>query len=296
VWDGGNYGTLYTNHLLAGGLSYASLSKWLVGAAFEKCIQYSNGTWACHLSRSGGYQAWVVWNVHGNTTYQLNSADNLRQQRTLSGGQTAISPISRISIGPLPVLVEGVGGSPNIGSARTDFTASASPASATVSAGQPAKFTLTLAPIAKFNAVVSLSCTGAPSGVVCTPSTASVSLKGSQPANVTFTISLAAVATSATNLPGGGGGLIWTFATALFLPMLIHFERSPQRGRARLRTLVWALLVVVLAIVLASCGGGVSANSQGGVTTTAEQGTFTVTLHAVSGALDHSRSVTLTVR
>ena len=296
MWDGGNYGTLYTNHLLAGGVAYTALSKWLVGAAFDRCIQYGNGTWACHLSRSGGYQGWVVWNVHGNTTYQLNAADNLKRQRTLSGGQTAISPSSRISIGPLPVLVEGVGGSANIGSGSSDFTASASPASATVSAGQPAKFTLKLVPTPKFNAAVSLSCTGAPSGVVCTPSAGSVTLKGSQPANVTFTVSLAPGTTTATNLLWGGGGLIWTFATAFFLPMLIHFERSPQRGPARLRTLVWALLVVVLAIILASCGGGVSANSQGGVTTTAEQGTFKVILHAVSGTLDHSRSVTLTVR
>jgi hypothetical protein len=299
VWDGGIYGTLYTNHLLAGGKAYTSLSSWLVGAAFDRCIQYSNGTWACHLSRSGGYHGWIVWNVHGNTSYQLNAADNLKRQRTLSGGQATISPGSKISIGTMPVLVEGVGGGSNStagggGGGSNDFATSATPDSATVSAGKSAKFTLKLAPTAKFNATVSLSCTGAPSGVACTPSAKSVTLKGNQTANVTFAISVSPGVTSATNLPWGGG-LIWTLATALFLPMFFHFERSPRRGSARRATLAWTLLVVALTIGMASCGG-VSANPQGSIATTMQRGTFTVILHAVSGSLDHSKSVTLTVR
>jgi hypothetical protein len=79
------------------------------------------------------------------------------------------------------------------------------------------------------------------------------------------------------------------------LPMFFHFERSPRRGSARRATLAWTLLVVALTIGMASCGGA-SANPQGSIATTTQRGTFTVILHAVSGSLDHSKSVTLTVR
>jgi hypothetical protein len=106
VWDNGNYGTLYHNYLLPGGVSYTYLSKWLVGAAMDKCIQFSNGSWACHLSRPGGYQAWILWNVYGNTTWHLASSLNLRVERTLSGGKWAISPSAYLTIGTVPILVE----------------------------------------------------------------------------------------------------------------------------------------------------------------------------------------------
>ena len=106
VWDNGNNGTLYHNYLLPGGVSYTYLSKWLVGASMDKCIHYSNATWACHLARANGYQAWVLWNTNGSTTYHLNSALNLKVERTLTGGKWAISPSSYISIGTVPVMVE----------------------------------------------------------------------------------------------------------------------------------------------------------------------------------------------
>jgi len=106
VWENGNYGTLYRSGMLSGGWSYTYLSKWLVGASFDRCIQYSNGSWACHLSRSGGYQAWVLWNVNGSTSWHLNSALNLKVERTLSGGKWVVSPSAYITIGTVPIMVE----------------------------------------------------------------------------------------------------------------------------------------------------------------------------------------------
>jgi hypothetical protein len=106
VWDNGNYGTLYQGSLLPGGLSYTYLSKWMVGAAMDRCIQFSNGSWACHLSRSAGYQAWILWNVNGSTTWHLNPALNLQVRRTLGGGKWAISPSSSLTIGTVPIMVE----------------------------------------------------------------------------------------------------------------------------------------------------------------------------------------------
>jgi hypothetical protein len=107
MWDNNTYGTMYKyGRLQPPGTAYQWLNKWLVGASLDRCSQYSNGIWACHISRGGGYNAWVLWNTRGTASFHLNSAWGMHQARNLSGGKWAISSGAWISVPPQPMLVE----------------------------------------------------------------------------------------------------------------------------------------------------------------------------------------------
>src|SRR5438552_3205089 len=73
-----------------------------------------------------------------------------------------------------------------------DFTAAASPASKTITAGQSAIFTASLSPGGGFNGTVTWTCTGAPPAATCAVSPPSATLDGSNNANSTVTIATTA--------------------------------------------------------------------------------------------------------
>ena len=68
------------------------------------------------------------------------------------------------------------------------FSVAASPASATITPGQSATFTLTVTPAGGFNSAVSFACGGLPSLATCAFSSASVTPANGQPAQSTLTI------------------------------------------------------------------------------------------------------------
>src|SRR5712664_570789 len=78
------------------------------------------------------------------------------------------------------------------GGGSPDFNVSAAPSSATITAGQPANFTVSAAPVGGFNQTVTWSCTGAPTAAMCTVSPSSVTLDGKNPATVTVTLTTTA--------------------------------------------------------------------------------------------------------
>ncbi len=75
--------------------------------------------------------------------------------------------------------------------ASGDFSISASPSSATVTAGSSVNYTVTVSPLNGFSSAVTLACSGLPSGASCTFNPASVT-PHSNPATSTLTISAAA--------------------------------------------------------------------------------------------------------
>jgi hypothetical protein len=106
MWDSNTYGTMYSSgSLRPAAIAYQQLNKWLVGASMDRCLQYTNGTWACHLSR-GSYNAWVLWNANGSAGYQLSSTSGMHQARNLSGGKWSIASNAWLSLGVQPMLVE----------------------------------------------------------------------------------------------------------------------------------------------------------------------------------------------
>ena len=186
---------------------------------------------------------------------------------------------------PQVVLLTGTGFVQN-----PDFTVSAAPPSATVSAGQSAVYKLTISPLAGFSQPVSLSCSGLPRGATCSVSPNPVTV--ATPVTVTVTVDTA----------------LRTFATPMFtkfdLPVNLHNFARPLwlsfvllltlTMLARLRRLPVAALLslaVMLLLLSAGCGSG----SIAGVPAGTPAGTSQFTVIATSGSLTHTTVITLQV-
>ena len=75
-----------------------------------------------------------------------------------------------------------------MGHPSLDFSVSASPASATVTGGQKASYTVTVSPLAgSYNSNVALSCSGVPAGMKCSFSPSGIS-PGSNSVNSILTM------------------------------------------------------------------------------------------------------------
>jgi hypothetical protein len=109
-----------------------------------------------------------------------------------------------------------------------DFTILVTPPSATVSAGQPASYTLSLTPLHGFNQAVSLSCNRAPTAAQCTVLPSSVTLDGSNTSTATVTVT-----TTAASMVGPGQG------PSVMLP--------PLGNPVEMRWLVWLLAIITMA-------------------------------------------------
>jgi hypothetical protein len=177
----------------------------------------------------------------------------------------------------------------------TDFALSASPTTATISAGGTTAYSLTVTPVAGFSRQVSLTCNGVPKAAACSVAPDEVVVNGSDAATATVTVTTTA-RSLAPPRGGGPGGfppsppdthkLLW-LSTLIFLTLACW--RSPQR-RARVG-LGGALLSAVL---WAACGGGGSASTpvpkQG-----TPAGTYTLMVTATSEGISRSTTVTLRV-
>ena len=78
------------------------------------------------------------------------------------------------------------------GGSSPDFSVSAAPSSATITAGQQANFTVSAAPVDGFNQTVAWSCTGAPTAAMCAVSPSSVTLDRQNAATATVTLTTTA--------------------------------------------------------------------------------------------------------
>jgi hypothetical protein len=93
-----------TPQLTAAGTAYQQTYAWAVGATLSRpCAADNNQTWACTLTRPGGYQAQIVWNSTRNLGYQAPA--KMADYRDLSG---VIHPIANaaIPVGNSPILIE----------------------------------------------------------------------------------------------------------------------------------------------------------------------------------------------
>jgi hypothetical protein len=115
---------------------------------------------------------------------------------TIFAGQTStltVSGLSATTANPYVFTVTGTSGSQSATTNLTvlfeTFTLSGSPALATVTAGSPANYTVTVTPMFGFNQQVNLSCTNLPAGAGCSFSPGSVTLNGKVPSSVALTLS-----------------------------------------------------------------------------------------------------------
>jgi hypothetical protein len=156
------------------------------------------------------------------------------------------------------------------------------PVSSTVLAGQTAQYAIFLNDMVGYSGSVSLTCTGAPLGAVCSVP-ANVKLAAQINAMVSTTPRMIAVAPTHRSLP-------WLRAMGIFGLVLLPGVHFRKRRRSRFsRTLPLCFL-----LFLASCGSGKSGNRPNPNGTPA--GTYTINLTATAGGLKSSISLNLTVQ
>lgn len=172
----------------------------------------------------------------------------------------------------------------------------ASPATASVTPGQAASYSLSFSPVgAAVGQDFTFTCGNLPAGTSCTfsPPTATAQASGM---SVNVTINTSTGATAALHK----SGLAWLAFIIPILPLVVI------GGLPRKRTTMLLVLGLLLVIPFLSCGGGgtsrtLNSNSNNSAPPTpgngaTSAGTYTVLVHAQSGSQQSSTTVQLTVQ
>jgi Cep192 domain 4/Beta-propeller repeat/HYDIN/CFA65/VesB-like, Ig-like domain len=211
---------------------------------------------------------------------------------TILPGQSSTLTVSSLTTSmanPFAFVVTGTSGSQsatvNLTLLFADYTLSSAPSLNTIVAGNPASYTLSLAPINGFNKQVQLACgSGMPSGATCSFSHSSVTPGGSA-AMVTLTIQTIKNA-SAPPLPLIPPGAIPPLMVSLLILVLVgsfvlgrnrhRFPRLAGNRWARVQVCTLCLLIVC-EVFLGSCR---SAPNPAGTTT----GNYTIQINGTLGS------------
>ena len=182
----------------------------------------------------------------------------------------------------------------NFPSCGPGFTLTPSPTSASVSAGGTAVFTLAIAANEGFNSPITLSCSAPTSqGVNC-----SVSPTPAQPGtNVKLTVTTTGPSAALTLSPGAMGSHP-LYAAWFGFPAVALMGFGSVRLRWMRRRLPFLLLCVLLSgsvAIQVACSNG-SGNGGGSGSGATPAGSYTVTVTAVSGSIQRSSPVTVTVQ
>jgi hypothetical protein len=210
---------------------------------------------------------------------------------TAAGSESgAITITDNTKISPLAIPLSGTG------VAVPDFsigTASGSPTSQTISAGQIAKFSLAIAPVGSFTGTVDLVCKLSPTvtpAPTCSLSSPSIQITGTSSQTVQVNVGTTAPLTTGTvshvHFPPGAMPFAWT-------AMLLGSGWLLLLNRKRLPSLAAPLIVLAL-VSWVGCAGGSSSSSH--TTPGTPTGTYTATITATSGSLNHSMTLTVVVQ
>ncbi len=249
----------------------------------------SNGiVWATENTTPAILHAYAANNL-SNELYNSNQAGTRDQ---FGAGNKFITPT--IANGQVFVgTTTGVGVFGLLGSV-VDFVLSVSggnPASATVSPGQTAQYSLSVAAEGEFDQAISFACTGAPAGATCTVSPTSATPSGSS--SIALAVS---VATTAAGMPGWRGfGPVGPLKLMSIIEALVALSFAvltiARRGRRRAYAML-AAGALALATGAAACSGSTPMSSANSGT---PAGTYnlTVTGTSTSGTTTLTHSVTL---
>ena len=220
---------------------------------------------------------------------------------SLAAGASCTAKIAFAPTAPGPTsgtysVTDNASGSPQVAAlvgGGTDFGMSASPASATVTAGQSATYTLTLTPVNGFTQTVSPSCSGLPPAASCAISPATLTLDGTHTATATVTVSttVRSMLTPGERWPKNPQ-LLLPFGNVALGTFLI-LAALTALSAARSRRMKWLVLSVLLLVFFwAACDVG----TQKITVTPAGNYTFSLTgSYAANGTLQHNLTLGLTV-
>jgi hypothetical protein len=174
-----------------------------------------------------------------------------------------------------------------------DFTVSASPAAATITAGQSATTTLTVTPVGGYNGTIKFSCGALPSGTSCTFVPASLTPASGASSTTTLTITTTATTSASlrNEISSSLQGIAW--AGLVFLVL------SPRRMRRHNRHLTRVIQVTfLLAAGLISLSGCSSSSPKPPATTPGTPSGVQIIAVTVadSGSTSHSINFQLTVQ
>jgi FG-GAP-like repeat/FG-GAP repeat len=187
-----------------------------------------------------------------------------------------------------------------VGQADFSLVLASGSASATVTAGSTASYSLQVAPVGGFSQSISFACAGVPATAMCTVSPSPLSLNGTSPSPLTVKVTTTA-RIAALNVPARRMGGVFRFLFAgLMVPL--GFLACSYRPRSRRTRLLWfALISGLLSMASISCGGGPSGGTPGGNPgpTGTAAGTYTLTVTGTSNSssaiLKHTFQLTLVV-
>ena len=184
----------------------------------------------------------------------------------------------------------------------SDFALELSPTTASIAAGQPETFTVTLTSIGGFNQIVSLGCSVQPGGPTCSVAPSSLTSTGlSSPTATVVVGTIAATPSSLLNTDRDNWtnlktGLHWTLLLGLYGMLLFVFlERTGVHVQPP-ASWIGLSAILFLVILLQACGGGGSVTGGGGGGGGGTKpGTYTITVTGTSASLSHSEAFTLIV-
>ena len=233
-------------------------------------IAPSSLTFSPLVGTASGPQIVTVTNA-GNAAAQIQSVTASDGFNVLSACSGTIIPGSSCTIGVsftpsstssqagTLTIQDNAPGSPQTvqlsgaGTSLAFSAASGSSTSATINAGQTATYNLMVAPVDGFTGTLAVSCTGAPAGMQCIGSPATLSITGNSPVTVTYTVGPAASATNAS--------ILKVFAAPITLAFLFGLLPGSLRKAGRsLGCQPMILLACALLLTTSACGGGSTTN------------------------------------
>jgi hypothetical protein len=215
-----------------------------------------------------------------------------------SGPSTGILTITDSSAGS-PHIVDLLG--PGNSADTNGFSLSAINASASVSAGASAAYSLAVTAGTSFSGVVKFECSGVPAGAGCSVSPSPVTLGQGQLDTVSVTVTTTAPKTAQSTIhrneiASAHRHSSWiavssfaVFGVAL-LPIVLMGKNA--RGSNLLRN----ILLVALSIATFGCGGGGSSGGGGSPTNGTPAGTYTIVITGSSGSANQMAKLMLTVQ
>ena len=202
--------------------------------------------------------------------------------------------------GTLLIRDNAVGGPQSLplsGMGQNFSVATSGPSSATVTPGEAASYTVTVAPAGGFNQTVALACSGAPPQSVCSLSADSVTLRGSAAASVTVTIttagSSASLAHPVGSPPASGTLALWlALSGGSGLTLLAGLDGGTQKVHRRLLYGLTFLCLFCIGTIWCACGGGSLSGTPAGTYNPTVTGSFS----SGSTSLNHAAKLTLIVQ